>query len=60
MTDSTLPLLVDALQQAEARVVVGAVLRRAGTAYNVALVMDPSGTVTTYAKQHLVPAWRTG
>ncbi|MET8203173.1 nitrilase-related carbon-nitrogen hydrolase [Micromonospora taraxaci] len=55
VTDSTLPLLVDALRQAEARVVVGAVLRRAGTAYNVALVLDPSGTVTTYAKQHLVP-----
>ncbi|MEU4474513.1 nitrilase-related carbon-nitrogen hydrolase [Micromonospora sp. NPDC023888] len=55
VTDSTLPLLVDALRQAEARVVVGAVLWRAGTAYNVALVLDPSGTVTTYTKQHLVP-----
>lgn len=55
VTDATLPLLVDALQQAEARVVVGAVLRRAGTASNVALVLDPSGTIRTYEKQHLIP-----
>ncbi|MBM7494713.1 apolipoprotein N-acyltransferase [Micromonospora luteifusca] len=55
VTDSTLPLLVDALRQTEARVVVGAVLRRAGTASNVALVLDPDGTITTYEKQHLVP-----
>ncbi|MEV1318090.1 nitrilase-related carbon-nitrogen hydrolase [Micromonospora arborensis] len=55
VTDSTLPLLVDALRQTEARVVVGAVLRRAGTASNVALVLDPDGTIATYEKQHLVP-----
>ncbi|MGC4749830.1 nitrilase-related carbon-nitrogen hydrolase [Micromonospora sp. DT201] len=55
VTDSTLPLLVDALQQTEARVVVGAVLRRAGTASNVALVLNPDGTTTTYDKQHMVP-----
>ncbi|MEV4824082.1 nitrilase-related carbon-nitrogen hydrolase [Micromonospora sp. NPDC049274] len=55
VTDSTVLLLVDALRQTEARVVVGAVLRRAGTAHNVALVLDPSGTVTTYTKQHLIP-----
>ncbi|MET7668022.1 nitrilase-related carbon-nitrogen hydrolase [Micromonospora luteifusca] len=55
VTDSTLPLLTDALRQTEARVVVGAVLRRAGTASNVALVLDPDGTITTYEKQHLVP-----
>ncbi|MEU8088281.1 nitrilase-related carbon-nitrogen hydrolase [Micromonospora sp. NPDC049101] len=62
VTDSTLPLLVDALHQPGARVVVGAVLRRAGTASNVALVLDPDGTSTTYAKQHLVPGledWMT-
>ncbi|MFG1872872.1 nitrilase-related carbon-nitrogen hydrolase [Micromonospora arborensis] len=55
VTDSTLPLLVDALRQTEARVVVGAVLWRDGTASNVALVLDPNGTITTYEKQHLVP-----
>ncbi|MFG2050010.1 nitrilase-related carbon-nitrogen hydrolase [Micromonospora sp. NPDC048935] len=55
VTDSTLPLLVDALHQTGARVVVGAVLRRAGTASNVALVLDPDGTSTTYTKQRLVP-----
>ncbi|MEH1169058.1 nitrilase-related carbon-nitrogen hydrolase [Micromonospora sp. CPCC 205539] len=55
VTDTTLPLLVDALQQTDAQVVVGAVLRRAGTASNVALVLDPGGPVTTYEKQHLVP-----
>ncbi|MET8045536.1 nitrilase-related carbon-nitrogen hydrolase [Micromonospora sp. NPDC005215] len=55
VTDTTLPLLVDALRQAGAQVVVGAVLRRAGTASNVALVLDPDGRVTTYQKQHLIP-----
>ncbi|MEU7589659.1 nitrilase-related carbon-nitrogen hydrolase [Micromonospora sp. NPDC049230] len=62
VTDATLPLLVDALGQTEARVVVGAVLRRAGTASNVALVLNPDGTITTYTKQHLVPGledWMT-
>ncbi|MFG1840688.1 nitrilase-related carbon-nitrogen hydrolase [Micromonospora sp. NPDC049175] len=62
VTDTTLPLLVDALGQTEARVVVGAVLWRAGTAYNVALVLAPDGTITTYTKQHLVPGledWMT-
>ncbi|MGC4812949.1 nitrilase-related carbon-nitrogen hydrolase [Micromonospora sp. DT228] len=62
VTDTTLPLLVDALGQTEARVVVGAVLWRAGTAHNVALVLDPDGTITTYTKQHLVPGledWMT-
>ncbi|MEU8289198.1 nitrilase-related carbon-nitrogen hydrolase [Micromonospora sp. NPDC048905] len=55
VTDTTLPLLVDALRQTGAQVVVGAVLRRAGTASNVALVLDPSGAITTYDKQHLIP-----
>ncbi|MET7964693.1 apolipoprotein N-acyltransferase [Micromonospora zamorensis] len=55
VTDTTLPLLVDALRQIGAQVVVGAVLRRAGTASNVALVLGPDGSVTTYQKQHLVP-----
>ncbi|MET8123205.1 nitrilase-related carbon-nitrogen hydrolase [Micromonospora sp. NPDC005189] len=55
VTDTTLPVLVDALQQTEAQVVVGAVLRRDGTARNVALVLKPGGSVTTYEKQHVVP-----
>ncbi|MEV1015370.1 nitrilase-related carbon-nitrogen hydrolase [Micromonospora sp. NPDC049801] len=55
VTDATLPLLVEALQQTAARVVVGVVLRRAGTASNVALVLDPSGTIRTYEKRHLIP-----
>ncbi|MEU8330380.1 nitrilase-related carbon-nitrogen hydrolase [Micromonospora sp. NPDC048839] len=55
VTDTTLPLLVDALRQNGAQVIVGAVLRRAGTASNVALVLDPSGAITTYDKQHLIP-----
>ncbi|MEU8209825.1 nitrilase-related carbon-nitrogen hydrolase [Micromonospora sp. NPDC049044] len=55
VTDTTLPLLVDALRQAGAQIVVGTVLWRAGTASNVALVLDPDGGVTTYQKQHLVP-----
>ncbi|MEV4123000.1 nitrilase-related carbon-nitrogen hydrolase [Micromonospora sp. NPDC049645] len=55
VTDATLPLLVDALEQSRAQVVVGAVLRRSGTASNVALVLNPDGTVTTYQKQHLIP-----
>ncbi|MEK8105878.1 carbon-nitrogen hydrolase family protein [Micromonospora sp. M12] len=55
VTDTTLPVLVDALRQTEAQVVVGAVLREAGTASNVALVLYPDGTVTTYRKQHLIP-----
>lgn len=55
VTDTTLPVLVDALQQTEAQVVVGAVLRRGGTARNVALVLKPGGSVTTYEKQHMVP-----
>ncbi|MEU8115093.1 nitrilase-related carbon-nitrogen hydrolase [Micromonospora sp. NPDC048947] len=55
VTDTTMPVLVAALQQTEAQVVVGAVRRRADRASNVALVLTPGGTIATYEKQHLVP-----
>ncbi|MCG5443761.1 nitrilase [Micromonospora sp. NIE79] len=55
VTDTTMPVLVAALQQAEAEVVVGAVRRRADRSSNVALVLEPGGTVATYEKQHLIP-----
>ena len=37
------------------QVIVGAVLKEGGSARNVALVLGPDGTVTTYTKQHLIP-----
>lgn len=52
LTDSTLPRLVEAFRPVGARIVVGAVLDR----HNVALLVEPSGATTTYAKQHLIPA----
>ncbi|MBQ1022277.1 nitrilase [Micromonospora sp. D93] len=55
VTDTTLPVLVAALRRTEAQVVVGAVWRGPGRATNVALVLAPGGTVTTYEKQHLIP-----
>ncbi|WP_328654730.1 nitrilase [Micromonospora sp. NBC_00330] len=55
VTDTTMPVLVAALQQTEAQVVVGAVRHRADRASNVALVLEPGGTVATYEKQHLIP-----
>ncbi|MCW2142988.1 nitrilase-related carbon-nitrogen hydrolase [Actinoplanes cyaneus] len=51
VSDATLPQLVDAFRPVGARVVVGAVLRK----HNVALVVEPSGALTTYEKQHLIP-----
>lgn len=55
LTDTTMPVLVAELQQTDAQVVVGAVRRRAGRASNVALVLEPDGSVATYEKHHLVP-----
>ncbi|MEU8389509.1 nitrilase-related carbon-nitrogen hydrolase [Micromonospora sp. NPDC048842] len=55
VTDTTMPVLVAALQQTEAQVVVGAVRHQADRASNVALVLEPGGTVATYEKQHLIP-----
>ncbi|MEU5674485.1 nitrilase-related carbon-nitrogen hydrolase [Micromonospora sp. NPDC047753] len=55
VSDTTMPVLVAALRQADAQVVVGAVRQRAGRASNVALVLEPGGTVATYEKQHLIP-----
>lgn len=58
VTDTTLPVVVDAFRPVTSggtSVVVGAVLRRPDTANNVALVLGAGGTVTPYAKQHLIP-----
>lgn len=55
VSDTTMPVLVAALRQADAQVVVGAVRQRADRASNVALVLEPGGTVATYEKQHLIP-----
>jgi apolipoprotein N-acyltransferase len=65
VSDATLPVLVDTFRPYTAsgtRLVIGAVLKRADTYSNVALILGPGEQRATYAKQHLIPgleSWLT-